>query len=122
PGGVDFNNDTGIWSETQPGTLHYVAREGDLVPGLNYRFGEPDSGEYLRESDAGSMFFAGGMTSTSSPTPTNSAIFKFSPTTGFKVMATSSPVGGGIPSTNSDFFSNFLDPNESGYVAMQTGP
>jgi hypothetical protein len=121
PGGVNSSNDTAIWSENQPGTLRYVAREGDLVPGLNYRFNEPDSGETTNDSDAGTKFFVGGMTSTLNPATSNSAVFKYSPITGFQVAATSSAVGGGIPSTNSDFFSNFLDTSESGYVAMQTG-
>jgi hypothetical protein len=121
PGGVSSSNDSAIWSETQPGTLHYVAREGDLIPGLNYRFSDPDPGSTWNLSDAGTSFFVAGMTSTTNPATGNSAVFKFSPTTGFQVVAVSSPVGGGIPSTNSDFFSNFLDINESGNVTMQTG-
>jgi hypothetical protein len=121
PAAVDFNNDTAIWLESEPGTLRYVAREGDPVPGLNYRFNDPDSGEYLRMSNDGSIYFPGGMTSTSSPTTFNSAIFKSSPTSGSQVMVVSSPAGGGIPTTNTDFFSNFLGFNSLGHITMQTG-
>jgi hypothetical protein len=123
PGSVDFTNDTAIWSESEPGVLRYVAREGDPVPGFNLRFNEPEPGENLRMSNAGDVYFIAGIASTSGPSISSSGIFKFSPSTGFQVMAVSSPVGASIPTAGGagTFFSNFMDFNEAGNITMQTG-
>src|SRR3954469_9135731 len=98
-GGVNFNNDTAIWSESGPGALRFVAREGDPVPGLNYRFDEVEPGEDVRMSNGGNVFFLAGISSISGPSNHSSGIFRFSPSTGFQVMAVSSPVGTNIPTT-----------------------
>lgn len=122
-GGTDDTNATAIWSEIELDSLRLVARQGDPVLSLNFTFDEVEPGEGLRMSAGGSTYFLAGISGVSNPTIQSSGVFRFSPTAGLEFLVASSPVGSGIPvaGTSGDSFSNSLDFNEIGDIAMQTG-
>ena len=121
-GGTNASNSTAIWSEVAPEDLRFVARQGDPVPGVDYRFGEVEPGENLQMSGGGSTYFIAGI-GKAGPGNGSSGIFRFSPTGDFEFLAASSSVGSGVPVAGGpgEYFSNFLDFNERGDIAMQTG-
>ena len=121
-GGTVAANDTAIWSERAPDDLRFVAREGGPVLDLNYRFNEVEPGENLLMSGGGSTYFIAGISSTVGQASGSSGLFRFSPNAGLEFLVASSPVGSGIPAVGGPgvYFSNFLDFNETGDIAMQT--
>src|SRR6478735_9659972 len=122
-GGINTYNEDAIWTESAPGLLRFVAHEGDPVPGLDYQFNQLDPGGDARMTSGGDVFFIAGMIGTSNSSNRSTGLFKYSPTTGFQVVATSSPVSSNIPAAGvaGDSFSNFYDANEVGGFVMQTG-
>jgi hypothetical protein len=115
-------NDTAIWTEIAPNDLRFVAREGGPVLDLNYTFNEVEPGENLLMSGGGSTYFIAGISNTVGPPNGSSGIFRFSAAAGLEFLAASSPIGAVIPTAGGPgvYFSNFLDFNESGDIAMQT--
>jgi hypothetical protein len=118
-GGVNNSNHAAIWAETDIGNLKLAARSGGPVTGTNFAFHDVEPGENVQMSGNGAVYFISGMSPIGSPTTFNSGVFQFTRRDGLEIVATSSPTGiPGVPATNGQSITNFLDFNERGDVTV----
>ena len=93
PGGVTADNKEAIFSEVATNDLRHVARSGEVVSGINFRFHDVEPGENLRMSGNGALYFISGMSPLASPSTFNSGIFRFTKQRGLELVVSSSPTG-----------------------------
>lgn len=124
PGGVNFDNDSGIWSEQSPNNIDFVLREGDQALWMDYNFAHV-AGDLMSMSANGDVYVVNALLSQSSPTIRSSGIFQRTPDGQLLVRALSSPIGGSsVPWTTAPSGTHFLssmDSNESGDITFVSG-